>query len=50
MIKRQPNILGALIGITDVVRPKSVMAAIADTVARDLLSLPPPLHFSISSC
>ena len=32
-------VLGALIGITEVVRPKSVMAAVADKVPRDFLDL-----------
>ena len=32
-------VLGALIAITEVVRPKSVMAAVADKVPRDFLDL-----------
>ncbi len=32
-------VLGALIGITEVIRPKSVMAAIADRVPRDFIDL-----------
>lgn len=32
-------VLGALIGITEVIRPKSVMAAVADRVPRDFLEL-----------
>jgi 2-oxoglutarate ferredoxin oxidoreductase subunit gamma len=32
-------VLGALVGITEVVRPKSVMSAVADRVPRDFLEL-----------
>jgi 2-oxoglutarate ferredoxin oxidoreductase subunit gamma len=32
-------VLGALVGITEVIRPKSVMAAVADRVPRDFLEL-----------
>ena len=32
-------VLGALVGITEVIRPKSVMSAVADRVPRDFLEL-----------